>query len=68
MSNEIGELSTDELESVSGGGFAGIDALIAVTQMKVDNAKNNAMAGAQAQALFRHCASGSHIPEVKLAL
>ena len=67
MSNEIRELSTDELESVSGG-FAGIDALIAVTQMKVDNANNNAMAGAQAQALFRHCASGSHIPEVKLAL
>jgi hypothetical protein len=61
MSNEIRALSTDELESVSGG-FAGIDALIAVTQMKVDNANNNAMAGAQ------HCASGSHIPEVKLAL
>ena len=68
MSNEIRELSKDDLESVSGGGFAGIDALIAVTQMKVDNANNDAMAGAHAQALFRHCASGSHFPAGKLVV
>jgi hypothetical protein len=30
------ELTASELDTVSGGGFAGIDALIAVTQMKVE--------------------------------
>ncbi|HWX86459.1 MAG TPA: hypothetical protein VNZ48_22905 [Xanthobacteraceae bacterium] len=43
------ELTESELESVSAAGFAGIDALIAVTQMKVDNANNNALDGADKQ-------------------
>jgi len=47
MTNEIRELSMDELEIVSGGD--GINYLIAVTQMKADYANNNALAGADAQ-------------------
>ena len=60
MRNEIRELSADELESVSGGALDGINYLIAVTQMKADNANNNAMAGAQAR-LSGCCATGEHI-------
>jgi hypothetical protein len=41
------ELTDDQLDGVSGGGFAGIDALIAVTQMKVDNANQDALEGAK---------------------
>ena len=45
LNHETSELNLNDLEAVSGG-FAGIDALIAVTQMKVDNANNKAMDGA----------------------
>jgi hypothetical protein len=54
MTNKIRELSMDELETVSGGALDGISYLIAVTQMKVDNANNNAMAGADAQRQSLH--------------
>jgi hypothetical protein len=43
------ELTVSELDGVTGGAFAGIDALIAVTQAKVDNANNDALAGASKQ-------------------
>ena len=45
LNHETSELNLNDLEGVSGA-FAGIDALIAVTQMKVDKANNNAMDGA----------------------
>ena len=45
MSNEIRELSMDELAHVSAA-MDGISYLIAVTQMKGNNANDNAMAGA----------------------
>jgi hypothetical protein len=38
-----------ELKIVSGGGLSGIDALISVTQMKADNANNDALNGASKQ-------------------
>ena len=46
LNNETRELNLNDLEAVSGGALNGIAALIAVTQMKVDNANNNAMDGA----------------------
>lgn len=49
MTNDIRELNMDELAIVSGGSFAGINALISVTQAKNDNANNDAMAGASKQ-------------------
>lgn len=49
MSNGKCELNMDELASVSAAGYAGINALIAVTQAKVDNANNDALDGASKQ-------------------
>ena len=49
MTDEIRELNMDELTIVSGGSLAGINALISVTQQKVDNANEGAMAGASKQ-------------------
>ena len=46
MSNEIRELSMDELAHVSAAAMDGISYLIAVTQMKASNANDNALAGA----------------------
>ena len=43
------ELTESELESVSAAGPVGINALIALTQMKADNANNNALDGANKQ-------------------
>jgi hypothetical protein len=43
------ELTESELEAVSAAGLSGINALIAVTQMKSDNANNNAMDGRASQ-------------------
>jgi bacteriocin-like protein len=51
MANEVRELSTDQLASVSGGATGGISQLIAVTMAKADNANQEAMAGALAGAL-----------------
>jgi len=52
MTNENRQLSIDELASVSGGaGLDGIHYLISVTQMKADNANQDAMAGALAGVL-----------------
>jgi hypothetical protein len=46
MTNENHELSMDQLESVNGGGsMDGISNLIAVTQMKANNANDAAMSG-----------------------
>ena len=58
MTNENRVLGIDELASVSGGaGLDGIHYLISVTQMKTDNANQDAMAGALSGALAG--ASGS---------
>jgi hypothetical protein len=60
MTNEIRELSIGELAIVSGGTASGINRLIAVTQMKTDNANNDAMADALAGALRGAVAKGPH--------
>ena len=52
MTKEICELSMDQLALVSGGaGLDGISYLVAVTQMKANNANDDALAGALAGAL-----------------
>ena len=48
MTNEIRELGV-ELETVSGGAFAGIRELIAVTQIQTSNANGATLAGAEKQ-------------------
>jgi hypothetical protein len=60
MTNEHRELSIDELAIVNGGTASGINRLIAVTQMKTDNANNDAMAGALAGAMGGAAAKGPH--------
>ena len=52
MTNEHRELSMDQLEIVSGGATDGISYLIAVTQMKANNANDAAMAGGQRQSVY----------------
>lgn len=56
MGNEnFQALSMDQLDTVTGGGMDGISYLIAVTQMKANNANDAAMAGSH----FRSTYSGS---------
>ena len=52
MTNDIHELSLNELEAVSGGAADGISRLIAVTQMKSANANDAAMSGGAWQSIY----------------
>jgi len=51
MTNDICELGMDQLEIVSGGALSGISYLVAVSQMKANNANDDALAGALAGAM-----------------
>ena len=54
MTSENRELSLTELDCVSGSAMDGISYLVAVTQMKANNANDAAMAGAESQRTLVH--------------
>jgi hypothetical protein len=61
MTSKNRELSLDDLACVSGSAMDGISYLVAVTQMKANNANDDALAGADKQrALVREKHSVRH--------